>query len=70
MLAQVMERHGIEWEQFGSHTDHLSVLDFKKQERQAEVKELEQSISKLKKKQLDIAAVEQIEAKMFLFPAK
>lgn len=62
-LAQVMERHGIEWEQLGSHYDHLSVLDFKKQERQAEVKELEQSISRLKKKQLDIAAVEQIEAK-------
>lgn len=63
VLAQVMERHGIEWEQLGSHNDHLSVLDFKKQERQAEVKELEQSISRLKKKQLDIAAVEQIEAK-------
>ena len=63
VLAQVMERHGIEWEQLGSHNDHLSVLDFKKQERQAEVKELEQSISKLQKKQLDIAAVEQIEVK-------
>lgn len=63
VLAQAMERHGIEWEQLGSHNDHLSVLDFKKQERQAEVKELEQSISRLKKKQLDIAAVEQIEAK-------
>ena len=63
VLAQVMERHGIEWEQLGSHNDHLSVLDLKKQERQAEVKELEQSISRLKKKQLDIAAVEQIEAK-------
>ena len=37
-----------------------------KQERQAEVKELEQSISKLKK-QLDIAVVEQIEAKCSSF---
>lgn len=63
VLAQVMERHGIEWEQLGTHNDHLSVLDFKKQERQAEIKELEQSISKLQKKQLDIAAVEKIEAK-------
>ena len=63
VLAQVMERHGIEWEQLGTHNDHLSVLGFKKQERQAEVKELEQAISKLQKKQLDIEAVEQIEAK-------
>ena len=32
-LAAVMERHGIEWEQKGTHEEHLSVLDFKKQER-------------------------------------
>lgn len=63
VLAQVMERNGIGWEQLGTHNDHLSVLDFKKQERQAEIKELEQSLSRLQKKQLDIAAVEQIEAK-------
>ncbi len=25
-----MERHGIEWEQKGTHEEHLSVLDFKK----------------------------------------
>lgn len=24
-----MERHGIEWEQKGTHEEHLSVLDFK-----------------------------------------
>lgn len=63
VLAQVMERHGIEWEQLGTHNDHLSVLDFKKQERQAEITELEQSLSRLQKKQLDIAVVEKIEAK-------
>lgn len=62
-LAQVMERHGIEWEHLDTHNEHLSVLDFKKQERQAEVKTLEQSIAKLQKKQADVQAVEQVEAK-------
>ena len=36
-----MERHGIEWEQKGTHEEHLSVLDFKKQERSKEVAALE-----------------------------
>ena len=40
-LAMVMERHGIEWEQKGTHEEHLSVLEFKKKERAKEVKELE-----------------------------
>ena len=40
-LAAVMERHGIEWEQKGTHEEHLSVLDFKKQERSKEVAALE-----------------------------
>ena len=40
-LAAVMERHGIEWEQKGTHEEHLSVLDFKKQERRKEVAALE-----------------------------
>ena len=40
-LAKVMERHGIEWEQKGTHEKHLSVLDFKKQERSKEVAALE-----------------------------
>lgn len=29
-LAAKMERHGIEWEQKGTHDKHLSVLDYKK----------------------------------------
>ena len=40
-LAAVMKRHGIEWEQKGTHEEHLSVLDFKKQERSKEVAALE-----------------------------
>lgn len=40
-LAAVMERHGIEWEQKGTHEKHLSVLDFEKKERAKEVAALE-----------------------------
>lgn len=43
-LAAVMERHGIQWEQKGTHEKHLSVLDFKKQERENEVKQLDMKI--------------------------
>lgn len=44
-LAAVMERHGIEWEQKGTHEKHLSVLDFKKQRRAEEIKQLESNIT-------------------------
>ncbi|RAQ29341.1 recombinase [Hydrogeniiclostridium mannosilyticum] len=39
-LAAVMERYGIEWEHKDTHEKHLSVLDYKKQERAAEVEKL------------------------------
>lgn len=62
VLAQIMERHGIEWEQKGTHEQHLSVLDYKKQERAKEVAELDREIEK---KQLEVkglkATVEKIE---------
>ncbi len=40
-LASVMERHGIEWEDKGTHDQHLSVLDYKKEQRAREVAALE-----------------------------
>ena len=40
-LAAVMERHGIEWEDKGTHDQHLSVLDYKKEQRAREVAALE-----------------------------
>ena len=43
-LVAVMERHGIEWEHKGTHEKHLSVLDYKKQEREKEVVQLEGQI--------------------------
>ena len=44
VLAQIMERLGIEWEQKGTHEQHLTVLDFKKQERLKELQKLEKQI--------------------------
>ena len=43
-LAGVMLKRGIEWEQLGTHNEHLSVLDYKKQEREKEVKQLDNEI--------------------------
>lgn len=40
-LSLVMERHGIEWEDKGTHDKHLSVLDYKKEQRAKEIVVLE-----------------------------
>lgn len=45
VLADIMQEHGIEWEQLGTHEEHLSVLEYKKQERSKEVKELDSAIA-------------------------
>jgi hypothetical protein len=44
-LAAVMERHDLEWEHKGTHEEHLSVLDYKKQERAKEVEALDEQIA-------------------------
>ena len=46
-LASIMAWHDIEWEQKGTHEEHLSVLDYKKQERSKEVAALETQIGTL-----------------------
>ena len=46
-LASIMARHDIEWKQKGTHEEHLSVLDYKKQERSKEVAALENQIDTL-----------------------
>ena len=53
-LAFVMERHGIKWEHKGTHEKHLSVLDYKKQERATE---LEQLGAKIEEKQAEFNAL-------------
>ncbi len=47
-LAFVMERHGIEWEHKGTHEKHLSVLDYKKQEREKEIAVLDNQLAEKK----------------------
>ena len=53
-LAAVMERYGIEWEHKGTHEKHLSVLDYKKQEREKEVQELGE---KIEQKQVELKSL-------------
>ena len=40
-LSLVMQRHGIEWEKKDTHEKHLSVLDYKKEQRAKEIAALE-----------------------------
>ena len=55
VLASIMAQHDIEWEQKGTHEEHLSVLDYKKQERSKEVAALENQIDTLQE-QTTVAA--------------
>ena len=43
-LSEIMQQYGIEWKKLGTHNNHLSVLDFKKQERKKEIARLENKI--------------------------
>ena len=42
VLTEIAKQHGIEWEQKGTHEEHLDVYNFKKKERKKEVQALEQ----------------------------
>ena len=44
-LAAVMERHGIEWEQKGTHNKHLNVWNYKIQEREKELEALNEQVA-------------------------
>ena len=44
-LSQIMERHGIEWEKLGTTDEHLSVLNYKKEQRAKEVSALDKEIN-------------------------
>ena len=56
VLAEIMREHSIEWEQLGTHEEHLSVLDYKKQGRAKEVRALDTAIAE---KQTQIDKIEQ-----------
>lgn len=51
-LAAVMQRYNIEWEHKGTHEKHLSVLDYEKKMRTAEVTEITDTLAE-KKDELD-----------------
>lgn len=55
-LSKVMEKYGMCWLQKGTHNEHLSVLDYKKQERTKEVKKLDKTISE---KQVEFKTLKQ-----------
>nr|WP_302376810.1 plasmid recombination protein [uncultured Gemmiger sp.] len=83
-LAEIMLEHGIEWEQLGTHKEHLSVLDYKKQERAKEVRaldstiaekqtqidEIEQTLQSVQKQVIDIDKIENISVKKALLSDK
>ena len=62
-LVELMLERGIEWEQKGEHREHLSVLEFKREQRTLELVALEQTIERVQQQQVSIEAVEQIEVK-------
>ena len=49
-LAYIMKNHGIEWENQGNNREHLSVLEYKREQRSKEVVELEDEVDALKTK--------------------
>ena len=55
-LALVMERHGFEWEQKGTHEQHLSVIDYKKQERAKELAAVEQALTEKQEEYSSVVA--------------
>ena len=58
-IALIMSRYGIDWKKKDTHNKHLSVLDYKKQERAKEVAALEEELEgtqvvlKLKEERID-----------------
>lgn len=45
VLSEVMKRHGVEWLHLGAKREHLSVLDYKKEQRAKEIAELESRLA-------------------------
>lgn len=84
VLSEIMQEHGIEWEQLGTHEEHLSVLDYKKQEREKEVRaldstivekqtqidEIEQTLQSVQKQVVDLDKIENISVKKALLSDK
>ena len=77
-------RVSLEWEHLGTHEEHLSVLDYKKQERakevraldttiaekQTQVDEIEQTLQSVQKQVIDLDKIENISVKKALLSDK
>ena len=59
-LAGIMREHGLEWKRKGTHEEHLSVLDFKKQERAKEVAELTDQVVHLEDRNEQLQSANEI----------
>mgnify|MGYP003174224817 CR=1 FL=1 len=75
VLAEIMQEHGIEWEQLGTHEEHLSVLDYKKLdstivEKQTQIDEIEQTLQSVQKQVVDLDKIENISVKKALLSDK
>jgi len=49
-LSRIMERHGIAWEKLGTTDEHLSVLNYKKEQRAKEVAALDKEYDEVSKR--------------------
>lgn len=67
VLADIMKTLDIEWEQKGTHNEHLSVLDYKKQERKKELADYKKEISKYANKETKIKDIDNIPVKKTVF---
>ena len=71
-IALIMRRYGIDWKKKNTHNQHLSVLDYKKQERAKEVAVLEEELEgaqvvlELKEEQIE-SLEKEIESKLECF---
>ena len=81
-LAEMMLEHEIEWEQKGEHREHLSVLEYKREQRTQELAELteqtqekvaalDKQLEKTKQKKVNIESIDKIEVKpVMLSPSR
>lgn len=62
-LAEIMKSYDVEWDKLGTHEEHLSVYNYKKQERIKEVEQLDKQIENLSNKLSDYKSdIDEIES--------
>ncbi len=64
-FSQVMGRYDLQWEQLGTHDEHLSVVNFKKEQRTKEVAGLDEAISEKKDEFQQLAEVTLVQQSAF-----